>query len=115
MTDERDAGIQALFDSASRVGEDDAFIARAMAEIDGTRRRTVIGWIIFGVIMAPVAWWLSEPIMSTIDLAAQLLPDRLVTLERAWVAQFLAPVNSAGGVVGILFLAGWAFYRKLFS
>ncbi len=115
MTDERDPGIQALFDSASRVGEDDAFIARAMAEIDGTRHRTVIGWIIFGVIMAPVAWWLSEPIMSTFDLAAQLLPDRLVAVEHDWAAQLLAPVNSVAGIMGLAFLGAWMAFRKISS
>jgi len=115
MMDERDPGLLALFDSASRAHEDDAFVTRVMADINTLRRRSVIGWLVFGIIMAPVAWWLSTPITSVLDLASQLLPDSLIVVEEQWMAQLLAPVNGVSGVVGLTILVGWWFYRKIFG
>jgi hypothetical protein len=115
MTDERDPQLQALFDAASRNTANDAFVTRVMADIDMARRRTVLGWLAFGILMAPVAWWLSAPITSLFDLVAQLLPERLVAVEEGWLAQLTAPANSAAGVAGLLIFAGWMFYRKILS
>ncbi len=115
MTDERDPRLQALFDSARQIELDDAFVERVMADVDRARRRTVIGWIVAGVLLLPIASWIYGPIMTTFDIAAQLLPGQLVSVEGDWMAQLLAPVNSAAGIAGLLFVAGWWFYRKIFA
>jgi hypothetical protein len=113
MTDARDRGLQALFDAAREMTADEPFIAEVMADIDRLRRRTIIGWIVAGLLLASLAWWLSVPLMSTIDLASQLLPDALITVEGEWVGQLLAPINSVAGVLGLVFLGTWITYRKI--
>ena len=113
MTDQRDPGLQALFDAAPAAPASDAFVRQVMADIDRLRRRTVVGWILAGVLLAPVAWWLTRPVISAFYLAAKLMPDSLFTIETAWLEQLLAPVNSVTGVAGLLFLAGWLFFRKI--
>lgn len=115
MTDEREPGLLALFESANKAGGDNAFVARVMADIEGTRRRTVIGWIVAGLLFTPLVWWLSGPVTDTLVVVGELLPDSLFTVEQELLAQLLAPVNSAAGIAGLLFLAGWLFYRKIFS
>ena len=84
-----------------------------MADVEKGQRRTVISWVFAGLLLAPVAWWLSTPLLSVIDLASQLMPDSLIAVEEQWLAQILAPVNGVSGIVGLTFLAGWWFYRKI--
>ena len=115
MTDTPDPGLQAMFDAAREETADEAFVALVMADIDKVQQRTVISWVVGGLLLAPVAWWLSTPLLSAIDLATQLLPDSLIAVEGQWMAQLLAPVNGVSGIVGLTFLIGWRFYRKIFS
>jgi hypothetical protein len=113
MTDAPDNRLQAIFDAARADTADEAFVAQVMADIDKVQQRTVIGWVVGGLLLAPVAWWLSTPLLGAIDLATQLLPDTLIAVEGEWMAQLLAPVNGISGIVGLTFLAGWWFYRKI--
>ena len=115
MTDERDPGLQAMFDTAREGTTDEAFVARVMADVEKSQRRTVISWVIAGLLLAPLAWWLSAPLLGAVDLASQLLPDSLIDVEEQWLTQLLAPVNSVAGVVGLAFLGAWAAYRKISS
>ena len=86
-----------------------------LAEIEKDRRRTVYGWAIAGLLLAPVAWWLTGPIISLMNLAAELLPDSLIEVETAWLAQLTAPINSVAGVAGLVFLVAFRFFWKLRS
>ena len=113
MTDEQDPRLLALFESAAVVAEDDAFVTRVMADIDGAWRRTVIGWIVAGLLFTPLVWWLARPIMDVFIVVGELLPDSLFTIEQEWFAQLLAPVNGVAGIAGLLFLVVWTLYRKL--
>jgi len=115
MTDARDPGLQAMFDSTREDAADDAFVARVMADVEKGQRRTVISWVFAGLLLAPVAWWLSTPLLGAVDLATQLLPDTLIAVEEGLLAQLLAPVNSVAGVVGLVFLGAWVAYRKISS
>lgn len=115
MTDERDPGLQAMFEAAREDTADEAFVARVMADVEKGQRRTVIGWVIAGLLLAPLAWWLSAPLLGAIDLASQLLPESLVVVEEQWLTQLLAPVNSVAGAVGLVFLVAWAAYKKISS
>jgi len=115
MTDARDPGLQAMFDSTREDAADDAFVARVMADVEKGQRRTVISWVFAGLLLAPVAWWLSTPLLGAVDLATQLLPDTLIAVEEGFLAQLLAPVNSVAGVVGLVFLGAWVAYRKISS
>ncbi|NOR35922.1 MAG: hypothetical protein GQ577_04160 [Woeseiaceae bacterium] len=115
MTDARDPGLQAMFDTAREDTADEAFVARVMADVEKGQRRTVISWVFAGLLLAPVAWWLSTPLLGAVDLATQLLPDTLVAVEGQWLAQLFAPVNSVAGIAGLSFLVAWALYRKISS
>ncbi len=115
MTDERDPRLLALFDSANKVGEDSDFVASVMADIDGARRRTVIGWVVAGLLFMPLAWWLTGPVLDTFNVVGELLPDSLFTFDREWLTLLLAPVNGAAGIAGIVFLGIWTLYRKIAS
>jgi hypothetical protein len=116
MTDARDPGLQALFDAAREDTANEAFVARVMAEVEKGQRLTILRWVIGGVLLAPVAWWLSTPLLGAVDLATQLLPDTLIAVEEEqWLAQLLAPVNSVAGIVGLAFLGAWMAYRKISS
>ena len=115
MTDARDPGLQAMFDSAREDTADEAFVTRVMADVEKSQRRTVISWVFAGLLLAPVAWWLSTPLLGAVDLATQLLPDTLIAVEEGLLAQLLAPVNSVAGAVGLAFLGAWVAYRKISS
>ena len=113
MTDDRDPMLQALFDAAPRASADSQFVARIMADIDRQRRKTILGWVAAAILLVPVAWWISGPVVMTLNLASQLMPNSLVEFESDLITQLLAPINSVTGVAGLLFLAGWWFYRKV--
>jgi len=115
MTDARDPGLQALFDAAREDTVNEAFVARVMADIEKGQRLTIFSWVIAGLLLVPVAWWLSTPLLGAVDLATQLLPDTLIAVEEGFLAQLLAPVNSIAGVVGLTFVGAWAAYRKISS
>ena len=115
MTDDKDPALQALFDAAPTAAPSYAFVEQVMSDIDRQRRKTVAGWVLAAVLMVPVAWWLSGPVVSTLSLAAQLMPDSLITFENDMLEKVMAPVNSVTGVAGLLFLLVWKVYRKLFS
>ena len=115
MTDARDPGLQAMFDTAREDTADEAFVARVMADVEKGQRRTVISWVFAGLLLAPVAWWLSTPLLGAVDLATQLLPDTLIEVEEQWLAQLFAPVNSVAGIAGLSFLVAWRLYRKISS
>jgi len=115
MTDARDPGLQAMFDAARKDTANEAFVARVMADVEKGQRLTIFSWVIGGVLLAPVAWWLATPLLGAVDLATQLLPDTLIEVEEQWLAQLLAPVNSVAGIVGLSFLVAWALYRKISS
>jgi hypothetical protein len=102
-----------MFDTAREDTTDEAFVARVMADVEKGQRRTVISWVFAGLLLAPVAWWLSTPLLSAVSLATQLLPDTLIEVEEQWLAQLFAPVNSVAGIAGLLFLVIWTLYRKI--
>jgi hypothetical protein len=113
MTDDRDPGLQALFDAAPRASANSEFVARVMADIDRQRHKTILGGLAAAVLLVPVIWWFTGPVVTTLNLATQLMPDSLIEIETNWLAQIVAPINSVTGVAGLLFLAGWMFYRKI--
>jgi len=115
MTGDRDPGLQALFDAAPRASANSEFVARVVADIDRQRHKTILGWLAAGVLLVPVIWWLTGPVVSTLNLATQLMPDSLIEIETNWLAQIVAPINSVTGAAGLLFLAGWLLYRKISS
>lgn len=115
MTDERDPGIQALFDAAPGATVSGEFVTRVMTGVDTQRRRTVMAWIVAAMLAIPVLYWLSGPVIGAVNLANRLMPEPLVTVEASWLAQLFAPLNSVAAVTGIVLLGLWWLYRKIFS
>ena len=115
MTNDRDPVLQALFDAAPQAPRSYAFVEQVMADIDRQRRRTIAGWIVAAILLVPFAWWLSGPVVSTLNVATQLMPESLITIESGLLEQVLAPINSVAGAAGLLFFGVWWFYRKVFA
>ena len=113
MTDDRNPGLQALFDAARPVDADSAFVAQVVAEIEKGRRRTVLGWAVAGLLLMPVAWWVTGPVMSLFSLAGQLLPNSLIEVEMTGLTQLVAPINSVSFIAGMAFLVAFRFFWKL--
>lgn len=115
MTDDRNPGLQALFDEARPADTDGAFVERVMTEIERDRRRTMLGWLLAGLLLVPLAWWLTDPIIGVMNLTAELLPDSLIEIETTWLAALAAPINSIAGIAGLAFLLAWRLFWKLRS
>ena len=114
MTDDRHPGLQALFDAARPLEANSALVEKVMARIENNRRRTMLGWLVAGVILVPIAWWLTGPVVQIFGLAAQLRPDTLIEVEPTSVlAQATAPINSVSFIVGMVFLVAFRFFWKL--
>ena len=115
MIEERDPMLQGLFTAAAQPGFDDDFAARVVARIDAQRRQVLVGWAVAGLVMVALGWFLYEPLQDAVFGLSGLLPSQLIAIDTAWASQLLAPVNSIAAVVGVSFLAGRAFYKRLFT
>lgn len=115
MTTDRDPTLQSLFEVAKQDFAGDAFTDQVMLRIDTLRRRTVIVWVCVGLVAVAFTWSLAAPILHTVNLATQILPETLIELDDRTLAQILAPVNSIAGAVGLGFLGLRLAYKKVFS
>lgn len=114
MTTDRDIELAALFRSAEQEYSDDAFTTRVMSEVENRRRRTIVGWVVMGVVLVSCAWFLVLVLQDAMFLLSEVLPPTLFNLENSWAARFLAPVNSMSGLFGLGALGLWFAFRKLF-
>lgn len=115
MTADRDPALQELFDVAKQDLAGEAFVTQVMSQIDSLRTRVMVGWICVGLVLAPIAWLLSGPLLVATDLAMQILPESLIELDNRWLAKLLSPVNSVAGIVGLGILGLRLAYRKIFA
>ncbi len=114
MTTDRDPKLASLFRDAEEEFADEAFTSRVMSAIDIRRRRSIIGWVISGLVLVSCAWFLVLILQDAIFLLTQVLPETIVDIDARWAAQLLAPVNSVSGLVGLAALGLWAAFRKIF-
>lgn len=114
MTHDQDPALKALFIKAARINREEAFIDQVMTQVDRLRRKASIGWLVAGLLLVALAWWLSRPVIDATALLTQLLPVSLVELENQLLAQLLAPLNSIAGAIALLFLLLCFAYKKLF-
>ncbi len=114
MTTDRDPYIESLFQSAEEDFADDVFTSQVMSAVDNRRRRSIVGWVISGLVLASCAWLLVLILQDAVFLLTQILPETLVSTDNPWIAQFVSPINSVSGLLGLALLGLWAAFRKLF-
>ena len=114
MTIDRDPQIMSLFQSAEEDFPDEVFTSRVMSAVDNRRRRSIVGWVISGIVLASCAWLLVLILQDAVFLLTQILPETLVDVDNRWVAQLLAPINSVSGLIGLGALGLWVAFRRLF-
>jgi len=114
VTTDRDPQLASLFQSAEEKFPDEAFTSRVMSAVESRRRRSIIGWVISGLVLASCAWFLVLVLQDAVFLLTQFLPATIIDMDNRWTAQLLAPVNSVSGLFGLGALALWAAFRKLF-
>lgn len=114
MTTDQDPYIASLFESAEEDYPDEVFTSRVMSAVDNRRRRSIIGWVISGLVLVTCLWVLVLILQDAVFVLKQLLPSTFVDMDNRWAARFLAPVNSVSGIVGLAALGLWAAFRKLF-
>lgn len=114
MTTDRDPQLASLFQSAEEDFPDEAFTSRVMSAVEIRRRRSIITWVICGLLLASCAWFLVLVLQEAVFLLTQILPETIIDMDNRWAAQLLAPVNSVSGLLGLAALGLWAAFRKLF-
>ena len=104
----RDSDIQALFAAAEVELQDEAFVAAVARQVAQNRRSVgALRWllpggiILIGLIAAGLQAWVGDAVL--LDMAPSVL------------SQILAPFNSVGGLLGLVFAAFWFAYRKLLA
>lgn len=114
MTTKRDPAILELFNVAEQDLAGEKFVARTMSRVDHLRRRSLVGWILVGLVLLAVGWLLAAPVQDAIQLLTQSLSISLVDLGDRWIAKMISPANSVAGLVAFILLVLLAAYRKIF-
>ena len=115
MSDERDPVLQRLFDVAGQQTYDDTFVENVMSEINRSRRRVIIVWLVVGLVLLPVAGLVGAFVQDAFHVLGQILPATLIESEAEWLDRALAPVNTVGALVAFAFLGLRAAYRWIFA
>ncbi|MGI9260842.1 MAG: hypothetical protein ACR2QR_02335 [Woeseiaceae bacterium] len=115
MTIERDPMLESIFAAASKDLPGDDFAERVMSQVDSSRYRAILGWVVIGGTAVTFAFLLSGPLTQAVDLGMRVLPESLVELDDRMLARLLAPMNSIAGAVGLGFLGLKMAYSRLFS
>ena len=113
MSTDRDPNLMALFAQAEQ-DIDDSFEQDLMRQIDQERRRILIIWSGFGLLVFVCLAFLARPVFSAVNMASQLLPVSVVEVETDWVRQLVSPINSVAAIVAVLLLGIRKFFRRIF-
>ncbi len=114
MTTDRDPQLESLFQDAEEEFPDEAFTSRVMSAVNIRRRRSIVGWVISGLVLVSCAWCLVLILQDAVFLLTQVLPETIIDMDNRWAAQLLAPVNSVSGLLGLAAVGLWVAFRKLF-
>lgn len=111
MTHEHpDPGLKALFTDTGQELPAGDFIDSVMVNVDGMKRRALIGRLAIGLALCLLAIVLQD----TIFPASRILFLPLIEIQNNLVAEALAPINSLGGLLTIGLLGLRAAHKKLF-
>lgn len=106
--DDRDPGIQRLFNMADEALAGEAFVADVLSRAERHRRRVIATRIGVGLACALVA-------LPFQDIMFELAQIPLISIEDGWRAQLLAPFNNVGAPLSLAVIGLRILYRKVFS
>ena len=115
MNHDRDPALQSLFVDAGEDLSSKNFTARVMAQVDGQRRRMLIGWACIGLVLIALTALLAAALQDAVLLLMQSFNLSLVDLENRWLAQLLSPLNSVASLIAVGFIGLHRIYRKIFA
>ena len=108
-----DPRIQALFAQAEQVFDRDAFLHGVMRRIDRERQRSLLVGAALSIVMIAGLGLLAPPVITALEMAANLFPVSLVDIETRWLQLLLAPINSVAAAIAIGALAIVKFFRRI--
>ena len=112
MSNDRDPVLEALFEKTRPAISENEFVETVMARVDKRRRNVMIGRVLIVALILLIEFLPSSPLQSSVGKMAQSLGTELVTLDAAWWAFIVEPINSIAGVIGMFMLALHVLYRR---
>ena len=112
MNDERDPELEVLFAEAAAESPNGDFADKVMTRVASRRRNVLFGRIAIFALIVLLEALLSAPVQSTVGVIVAALGTPLLELSHPALAMLLTPVNSIGGVIGILLLLVYFLYRR---
>ena len=112
MSNDRDPVLEALFEKTRPEISENEFVETVMARVDKRRRNVMIGRVLIIALILLIEFLPSSPLQNSVGKMAQSLGTELVTLDTAWWAFIVAPVNSIAGIVGMFMLGLHVLYRR---
>ena len=112
MSNDRDPILDAMFEKSRPTYEDDGYVERVMAKVDGRRRIVMFGRLLIVALIFLLEFLPSSPLQNSVGRITQALSNDLVELNAAWMEFIFAPVNSIAGIIGLFLLGLHVLYRR---
>jgi len=112
MSNDRDPILEAMFEKSRPTYEDDGYVERVMAKVDGRRRNVMFGRLLIVALIFLLEFLPSSPLQYSVVRFTQALSNDLFELNTAWLEFIFAPVNSIAGIIGLFLLGLHVLYRR---
>lgn len=112
MSNAKDPILEAMFEKSRPTYEDDGYVERVMAKVDGRRRNVMFGRLSIVALIFLLEFLPSSPLQNSVGRFTQALSNDLVELNAAWMEFIFAPVNSIAGIIGMFLLGLHVLYRR---
>jgi hypothetical protein len=112
MSNDRDPILDAMFEKSRPTYEDDGYVERVMAKVDGRRRNVMFGRLLIVALIFLLEFLPSSPLQNSVGRITEALGNDLVELNAGWLEFIFAPVNSIAGIIGLFLLGLHVLYRR---
>jgi len=112
MSNAKDPILEAMFEKSRPTYDDDGYVERVMAKVDGRRRNVMFGRLSIVALIFLLEFLPSSPLQNSVGRFTQALSNDLVELNAAWMEFIFAPVNSIAGIIGMFLLGLHVLYRR---
>jgi hypothetical protein len=112
MSNDRDPILDAMFEKSRPTYEDDGYVERVMAKVDGRRRNVMFGRLLIVALIFLLEFLPSSPLQNSVGRITEALSNDLFELNAVWLNFIFAPVNSIAGIIGIFLLGLHVLYRR---